>query len=255
MDNAKEHGAQLQGRVALVTGGARGIGRAICLELAAYGCSVAVNCSNRIETAQEVAKECEALGVRAIAIKTDVGDHDAAKEMIDQVIEELGGIDILVNNAGITRDNLMMRMSAEDFEEVIRVNLQGVFNCMKHASRSMMKKREGAIVNISSISGVIGNVGQANYSASKAGIIGMTKSAARELASRGIRVNAIAPGFIDTDMTRTLKDSVREKLEAQILLGRLGQPEDIAKAVRFLASDEASYITGQVLCVDGGIAI
>lgn len=255
MGESSEASKLVQNRVALVTGGARGIGRAICLEFASCGYDVAVNYTSSVEAAEQVVKECQAMGVRSIAIKADVGSHEDAKRLIDETVESLGTIDVLVNNAGITRDNLMMRMDPKDFEEVLRVNLEGSFNCMKFASKIMMKKRAGAIVNISSIVGVIGNAGQLNYSASKAGIIGMTKSAARELASRNIRINAVAPGFIDTDMTRVLSDKAREDLESKILLGRLGEPEDIAKAVCFLASDNASYITGQVLCVDGGIAI
>ena len=243
------------GKVAVVTGGSRGIGRAVCLELASKGCDVVVNYTHGAEAAQNVVDECQALGVQAIAVGADVSDHDQAKQLIDAATEQLGSIDILVNNAGITRDNLMMRMSSEDFESVLKVNLKGTFNCMKHASRIMLKARSGCIVNIASIVGIIGNAGQVNYAASKAGIIGMTKSAARELASRGIRVNAVAPGYIQTDMTKALSEKAREATEQQILLGRLGEPEDIAHAVAFLASQDASYITGQVLCVDGGIAI
>ncbi len=241
--------------VAVVTGGGRGIGRAVCLELASRGYSVVVNYSHSSDAADEVVSQIKAQGSEAIAVKADVSDHDEAKALIDAAIEHFGHIDVLVNNAGITRDNLMMRMSSEDFESVVKVNLEGTFNCMKHVARPMLKQRKGAIVNIASVVGVIGNAGQANYAASKAGIIGMTKSAARELASRNIRVNAVAPGFIDTSMTQVLSDKAKEALQSQILLGRLGQPEDIAKAVAFLAGEEASYITGQVICVDGGIAI
>ncbi len=242
-------------KVALVTGGSRGIGKAIALEFARRGYDVAVNYTSSAEAAEAVAEECRQMGVRAITIRADVGDSEEAKRLIDETVEGLGTLDVLVNNAGITRDNLMMRMSEEDFAEVVRVNMQGTFYCMKFASKIMMKKRYGSIINISSIVGVIGNAGQVNYAASKAGVIGMTKSAARELASRNIRINAIASGFIDTDMTRAMTDKAREAMADQILLGRLGVPQDVANAVCFLASDEASYITGQVLCVDGGIAI
>ncbi len=242
-------------KAALVTGGARGIGRAVCLELASRGYDVAVNCASNVESATDVAERCQEMGVRAVAIKADVGDHAEAKRLVEETVDTLGSLDVLVNNAGITRDNLLVRMTEEEFSEVIRVNLEGTFNCMRHAGKVMMKQRRGSIVNISSVAGVIGNAGQVNYSASKAGIIGMTKSAARELAKRGIRVNAVAPGFIDTDMTKAMPDKAREEMEQLMLLGRLGDPADVAKAVAFLAGDEASYITGQVLCVDGGIAI
>ncbi len=240
---------------ALVTGGSRGIGRAICLELAKRGCNVAVNCTKGVEAAQQVANECESLGVKALVVAEDVSDHDATKEMVATVQRELGSLDILINNAGITRDNLMMRTSPDDFETVLKVNLEGTFNCIKHASRIMLKQRSGAIVNMSSVVGIMGNAGQANYAASKAGVIGLTKSAARELASRGVRVNAVAPGYIDTDMTRDVAQAAKDAFEQQILLGRVGQPEDVARAVAFLALDDSSYITGQVLCVDGGMAV
>ena len=246
---------KLASKNALVTGGSRGIGRAICLELASRGCNVAVNCTHGVEAAESVAAECRAMGVQAIVAVANVADHDAVKEMVAFVQKKLGSVDILVNNAGITRDNLMMRTSPEDFEAVLKVNLEGTFNCMKHASRIMLKQRSGAIVNMASVVGILGNAGQANYAASKAGVIGITKSAARELASRGVRVNAVAPGYIDTDMTRDVPQEAKAAFEQQILLGRIGRPEDVAHAVAFLALDDASYITGQVLCVDGGMAV
>lgn len=240
---------------ALVTGGSRGIGKAICLELAKRGCNVAINCTRGVEAAVQVADECKALGAKTLVIPADVSDHDATKEMVATVQKELGSLDILINNAGITRDSLIMRTSQEDFEAVLKVNLEGTFNCMKHASRIMLKQRSGVIVNMSSVVGIMGNAGQANYAASKAGVIGLTKSAARELASRGVRVNAVAPGYIDTDMTRDVAQTAKDEFEKQILLERVGQPEDVARAVAFLALDDSSYITGQVLCVDGGMAI
>jgi 3-oxoacyl-[acyl-carrier protein] reductase len=251
-DTGNEAGSR---KVAVVTGAGRGIGRAVALRLAADGCDVVVNYSHSAGPAEEVVRECDRLGARAVAMQADVADHDEAKALIDAAVDRFGTIDVLVNNAGITRDGLLVRMSPEDFERVVRVNLEGTFFCMKHASRLMLKRHRGAIVNIASIVGITGNAGQVNYAASKAGVIGMTKTAARELASRGVRVNAVAPGFIDTDMTRALSDDAREALEQKILLSRLGKPEDIAAAVAFLASDDASYITGQVLCVDGGIAL
>jgi 3-oxoacyl-[acyl-carrier protein] reductase len=243
----------LQGKVALVTGASRGIGRAIALELAAHGADVAINYAGNESAAREVANAVAALGRKSFIIRADVADAAQVEEMVKQVIGEFGKIDILVNNAGITRDNLLMRMKEEEFDQVIATNLKGVFNCIKAVTRPMMKARTGRIINISSVVGVMGNPGQVNYVAAKAGVIGMTKSVARELASRNITVNAVAPGFIDTDMTAVLGDDTKESLLSQIPLQRLGKPEDIAHLVRFVASDEASYMTGQVFHVDGGM--
>lgn len=245
--------ASLEGKKALVTGGSRGIGRAIALALAEAGADVAVNYAGGEAAAAETAQAVEALGRRAIAIKANVGKPGEFEAMVKQVIEAFGSLDILVNNAGITRDNLIMRMKEEEFDQVIETNLKGVFNGIKAVTRPMMKQRAGRIINISSVVGALGNPGQANYVAAKAGVIGLTKSSARELASRGITVNCIAPGFIATDMTDKLPAEMREQLSGQIPLARLGQPEDIARAVRFLASDEAAYMTGQTVHVDGGM--
>jgi 3-oxoacyl-[acyl-carrier protein] reductase len=244
---------ELEGKVALVTGASRGIGRAIALELARQGADVAVNYAGNEAAAREVADEIVKLGRRAIIIKANVAEAGEVEAMVKQTIDELGKVDILVNNAGITRDNLLMRMKEEEFDEVIATNLKGVFNCIKAVTRPMMKAREGRIINISSVVGVMGNAGQANYVAAKAGVIGMTKSVARELASRGITVNAVAPGFITTDMTDVLGEETKDALLGQIPLARLGKPEDIANMVAFIASDKASYITGQVFHVDGGM--
>lgn len=243
----------LKGQTALVTGGSRGIGRSIALLLAEYGVKVAVNYSGNEAAAQETVARIHELGSEGIALKGDVGNSQQAENLVKEVINTWGKIDILVNNAGITRDNLIMRMKEEEFDQVIETNLKGVFNCLKSVTRPMMKQRYGRIINISSVIGVIGNAGQVNYSAAKAGIIGMTKSAARELASRGITVNCIAPGFIDTEMTHQLSDEVRSEYEKGIPLARLGRPEDIAMAVVFLASEGATYMTGQTLHVDGGM--
>ena len=245
----------LAGKCAVVTGGGRGIGRAVCLALAAQGADVVVNYAGSAEAAGETAKACRALGVRAIAVQADVADEAQAAALVETAVRELGGVDILVNNAGITRDGLLLRMSEEDFTRVLDTNLKGAFHCMKAACRGMMRRRAGRIVNISSVVGVRGNAGQANYAASKAGLIGLSKSAAKELASRGITVNCIAPGFIDTAMTAALPEAVKEKLLAEIPMGRFGAAEDVAAAAAFLASDAAAYITGQVLCVDGGMAM
>lgn len=245
--------AGLEGKKALVTGASRGIGRAIAIALAEAGADVAVNYAGGEAAAAETAAAIEALGRRAITVRANVGKPDEFEEMVKTVIEAFGAIDILVNNAGITRDNLIMRMKEEEFDQVIETNLKGVFNGIKSVTRPMMKQRSGRIINISSVVGAVGNPGQANYVAAKAGVIGLTKSSARELASRGITVNCVAPGFIETDMTDALPAEMREQLAGQIPLARLGRPEDIAAAVRFLASDAASYMTGQTVHVDGGM--
>ena len=245
----------LTGKVAVVTGASRGIGREIAKTLAAEGAAVVVNYNGSEQRAAEVVKEIQEAGGKAEAIQCDVSDFEKAGELMDHVIKTYGRVDILVNNAGITRDGLLMRMSEEDFDKVVTTNLKGAFNCMKHISRQMIKQRSGRIINISSVSGVAGNAGQANYSASKAGLIGLTKSVAREMASRGITVNAVAPGFIDTEMTQVLSDKVKEAAKEQIPMKRFGATKDIANTVAFLASDEAGYITGQVISVDGGMAM
>lgn len=245
----------LTGKNALVTGAGRGIGKAIALELAAKGAFVIVNYNGSKEAAEQTVAEIKAAGGDAIAYQCSVSDYEACGAMITALIKEYAHIDILVNNAGITRDGLLMKMSEEDFDAVINTNLKGCFNTIRHMSRYFLKQRAGKIINISSVSGILGNAGQANYSASKAGVIGLTKAVARELASRGINVNAVAPGFVETDMTDTLSDSVKENLKSQIPLGKIGHPQDIAKTVAFLASQDADYITGQVLSVDGGMAI
>ena len=245
----------LAGKVALVTGASRGIGRAIALKLAVDGAKVAINFAGNVAKAEEVKAEIETLGSEAILVQGSVADFETVAEIVKKVTETFGKIDILVNNAGITRDNLLLKMSEKDFDEVIATNLKGVFNCTKAVTKLMMKQRSGRIVNMSSVVGLTGNISQANYSAAKAGIIGFTKSTAKELASRGVTVNAIAPGFISTDMTSALTDKVKEELSKNIPLGRMGEPEDIANAVEFLVSDKAAYITGQVICVDGGMAI
>lgn len=245
----------LTGKIALVTGGGRGIGRAIALTLAGYGADVAVNYSGSREKAEAVAGEIRGLGRRAAAIKADISNREDCVRLFEETEKELGKIDILVNNAGITRDNLAIRMSEEEFEQVMDTNLKGAFFCMQLAAKSMLRQRKGRIVSISSISGVRGNAGQINYCAAKAGIVGMTKCLAKELASRNITVNAVAPGYIDTDMTAVLPEKVKEAVLAQVPLGRMGRPEDIAETVAFLASDRAAYITGQTIMVDGGMGI
>lgn len=242
-------------KVALVTGASRGIGRGIALELASKGYAVAINYSGNEEKANEVAEAVRELGQKALVVKADVSVESDVKEMVKSVINEFGSLDVLVNNAGITRDNLLMRMKEAEFDQVIDTNLKGVFLCMKTVSRQMMKQRSGKIINISSVVGLSGNPGQINYVAAKSGVIGMTKTAAKELASRNISVNAVAPGFIDTDMTDELSDSIKEELFKLIPLQRLGKVEDVAKVVAFLASDDASYITGQTLQVDGGMVM
>ena len=243
------------GKVARVTGASRGIGRAIALALAAEGADVAVNYAGSEAAAKEVAAEIEAMGRKAFVIQADIASTEASTAMVDAVVKEFGRVDVLVNNAGITRDGLLMRMKEEDWDAVITTNLKGVFNCTKAAIKYMMKQKSGNIVNISSIVGVMGNAGQANYCAAKAGVIGFTKATAKEVAARGIRVNAIAPGFIKTDMTSVLSEKVVEAMLAGIPLNRLGETEDIAKAVLFLASSDANYITGQTLHVDGGMVM
>ncbi|MGZ9584686.1 3-oxoacyl-[acyl-carrier-protein] reductase [Paenibacillus marinisediminis] len=245
--------SKVEGKVALVTGASRGIGRAIALSLAEAGADVIVNYAGSVGAAAETVAAIQAMGRQAAAVQANVGKADEAEQLVKAALEQFGKIDILVNNAGITRDNLIMRMKEEEFDQVIETNLKGVFNCLKAVTRPMMKQRSGRIINISSVVGALGNPGQANYVAAKAGVIGLTKAAARELASRGITVNAVAPGFIETDMTDVLSDSTKEQLLAGIPLARLGRPEDIAKAVLFLASDDASYMTGQTIHVDGGM--
>ncbi|GGG81075.1 3-oxoacyl-[acyl-carrier-protein] reductase [Paenibacillus radicis (ex Gao et al. 2016)] len=245
--------ASLEGKKALVTGASRGIGRAIAIALAEAGADVAINYSGSEAAAAETAQAVEALGRRAITLKANVGKADEFDAMVKEVVEQFGALDILVNNAGITRDNLIMRMKEEEFDQVIETNLKGVFNGIKSVTRTMMKQRSGRIINISSVVGVLGNPGQANYVAAKAGVIGLTKASARELSSRGITVNCVAPGFIQTDMTDKLPEETRDALAKDIPLARLGSPEDIAHAVRFLASDAASYMTGQTVHVDGGM--
>ena len=245
----------LKGKTALVTGGGRGIGKAIALKLAEYGADVAVNYSGSKAAAEETAEVIRAMGRRAVIIQADVSKEEECVRMFQEMEAALGGIDILVNNAGITRDNLAVRMSEQEFEEVIDTNLTGAFFCAKIAGKSMMKAKKGRMINISSISGVRGNAGQINYCAAKAGLIGMTKCLAKELAARNITVNAVAPGYIDTDMTAVLPEKVKEQVLSQVPMKRMGQPEEIAEAVAFLASDRSAYITGQTLLVDGGMGI
>ena len=245
----------LENKVALVTGASRGIGRAIAIALAAQGAAVVINYNGSEERARETADAIKSRGGRASLYRCSVGDFQACQEMIQHVIKEYGHLDILVNNAGITRDSLIMKRKEEDFDAVIKTNLKGAFNTIRHVSRQMLKQRSGKIINISSVSGILGNAGQANYAASKAGVIGLTKTMARELASRGITVNAVAPGFVATEMTDVLSEEIKEAACGQIPLGKFGKPEDIAEMVVFLASEKADYITGQVISVDGGMNI
>ncbi len=246
---------RLDNKTAIVTGGSRGIGRSICIALAKAGANVVTCYANGAEGANETVKLCEECGVKAMAMKADVAYYEDVSAMVAKTKEEFGSVDILVNNAGITKDNLMLKMTETDFEQVIDTNLKGAFLFTKDASKIMLKQRAGRIINISSVVGVMGNAGQVNYAASKAGLIGMTKSVAKELASRGITCNAIAPGFIETDMTAKLPENVVDEMMKNIPMKKLGAGEDIANAVVFLASDYASYITGQVICVDGGMAM
>ena len=245
----------LSGKVAFVTGASRGIGRATALRLAQDGAKVALNFASNVSKAEEVKREIEAAGSEAMLMQGDVSKLDVVTELVGKTVDAWGRLDILVNNAGIARDNLLLKMSEDDFDKVIATNLKGVFNCTKAVTKIMMKQRGGRIVNMSSVVALRGNVSQANYAAAKAGIIGLTKSAARELASRGVTVNAVAPGFIDTDMTAALSEKVKEVMLKEIPAGRMGTPEDVANAVAFLVSDQAAYITGQVLSVNGGLVM
>ncbi len=241
--------------VALVTGGSRGIGRAICLELARRGAAVAVNYSGNEGAALETAEACRSLGAQAEVFRADVSDPAACEELVKAVKDRFGKLDILVNNAGITRDGLLMTAKAEDLDQVLDTNLKGAYFCMKAASKLMMRQRYGRIVNLSSVVGVRGNPGQTGYAASKAGLLGLTKAAAKELATRNITVNAVAPGFIDTDMTAVMPEQAKNAMLSTIPMGRPGAPEDVARAVAFFAEADAAYVTGQVLCVDGGMAV
>ncbi|HYE80534.1 MAG TPA: 3-oxoacyl-[acyl-carrier-protein] reductase [Clostridia bacterium] len=246
---------QLKGKNALVTGGSRGIGRAIALQLAAKGANVVVNYTSNREAALAVVRDIEAMGVSGMAVKADVFNVEEVENLVNEVLNTFGSIDILVNNAGITRDNLIIRMTEQDFDDVIKTNLKGAFICTKSVSKVMIKQKTGKIINVSSVVGIIGNAGQSNYAAAKAGLIGFTKSMAKELAKRGINVNAVAPGFIETDMTSKLPDKVKEEFISGIPLMRAGKPEDIAKVVLFLASEYSDYITGQVINIDGGMVM
>lgn len=245
---------ELKGKVALVTGGARGIGKAIAIAFAKAGADVAVADVN-LEEAENTTKEIESLGRKSIALSMDVTDYAKVEEAVNKILDKFTKLDILVNNAGITKDNLLLRMSQQEWDLVLTVNLKGSFNCIKAVSRPMIKQRSGKIVNIASIIGIIGNPGQANYSASKAGLIALTKTAAKELASRNINVNAIAPGFIQTDMTAKLSQELQQRMKESIPLDKFGTPDDVAAACLFLATDDSSYITGQTIVVDGGMVM
>lgn len=242
-------------KIALVTGGSRGIGKAIALALGQEGYYVYVNYRSGLEQAKKVVDSIRIAGGQGSVIQCDISAYDEVAQMIKEIEDEKGAIDVLVNNAGITKDQLMLRMSEQDFSSVVDINLKGAFNCVKHVTRKMFKKRSGNIINISSVIGIVGNIGQVNYAASKAGLIGMTKALAKEYAARGIRVNAIAPGFIKTEMTEILSEEVTLQILDKIPLNTLGQPEDVADMVVFLASDKAKYVTGQVLAVDGGMTM
>ncbi|MEK4305366.1 3-oxoacyl-[acyl-carrier-protein] reductase [Oceanobacillus sp. FSL K6-0251] len=245
----------LQGQTAVVTGASRGIGRAIALELSKNGANVIVNYSGSEAKAEEVVGEIQELGVKAVKVQANISEEESVKQLMKQAVEEFGSIDILVNNAGITKDNLLMRMKEDEFDQVIQTNLKGTFLCTKAVTRQMMKQKSGRIINVASIVGVSGNPGQANYVAAKAGVIGLTKTTAKELASRNILVNAVAPGFISTDMTDLLSEEQQESLLQLVPLARLGKPEDVARVVRFLASEDANYITGQTIHIDGGMVM
>ena len=246
---------KLNGKVALVTGASRGIGAAIASKLASLGCDVAINYAGNIQKAEETLNSVKAYGVNAQIYQANVANYEEVEAMTKQIIKDFGHLDIIINNAGITSDNLMMRMDQDSFDSVIDVNLKGTWNVCKSITRPILKQRSGVIINLSSVVGINGNVGQVNYAASKAGVIGLTKSLAKEFASRNIRVNAVAPGYVKSDMTAKLSEEITEKVLENIPLGKLGEVEDIANAVAFLVSDEARYITGQVLVVDGGMAI
>ncbi len=246
---------ELTGKTAVVTGGSRGIGRAVVLKLAAQGANVAILFAGNVKAAEETRMQAAALGVRAESYQCDVSDAGEVKAIVAKVLEDFGSVDILVNNAGITKDNLVLRMTEDDFKKVVDTNLSGAFYMIKQLYPHFMKKRRGKIINISSVSGVMGNAGQANYSSAKAGMIGLTKSVARELAGRGVNCNAVAPGFVQTDMTDAMPEAIREEAVKGIPMKRMARPEDIANAVLFLASDCSDYITGEVLKVDGGLAM
>ena len=242
-------------RAAIVTGGSRGIGRAVCVALAKQGCNVVVNYCHGAESAEQTAALCRAEGVQAVTVQADVSTAEGCKALFDAAAEAFGRVDVLVNNAGITRDNLILRLTEQDFDAVLDTNLKGAFHCMRAAYKTMMRQKSGRVVNISSVVGLRGNAGQTNYSASKAGLIGLSKSLAKELATRNVTVNVVAPGFITTDMTDALPEGAREALLSTIPMKRLGAAEDVARAVAFFAGEGAGYVTGQVLCVDGGMAV